>query len=142
MLRNELQHYINLRLSDGFGFLESGGTTIDARDPESGDLRPPERRRRAETDRVGKVRIGFLEDTEFVSSLQESNRSGEAKARPWAIEIELGKPASEQDTSKNRLSSLRSKSTQEATQQSCATSSLYLDLQRVMIDRVLRVGIL
>ena len=115
MLTTELHHYINLRLSDGFGFLEATGTTIDARDPESGDLRPPERRRRAETDRVGQVRIGFLEDADFTGALQESNRSGEAKARPWAIEIELGKPAAEQDTSRNKMSSLRSKAAQEAT---------------------------
>ncbi|EST07602.1 Centromere subunit L [Kalmanozyma brasiliensis GHG001] len=113
MLRNELQHYINLRLSDGFGFLESGGTTIDARDPGSGDLRPPERRRRADIDKVGHVRIGFLEDAEFTGALQASNRSGEARARPWAIEIELGKPAAEQD--KNKIASLRSRSAQEAT---------------------------
>lgn len=112
MLRNELQHYINLRLSDGFGFLESGGTTIDARDPESGDLRPPERRRRADTDRVGNVRIGFLEDSDFTKAFQESNRAGEGKARPWAIEIELGKPAAEQE---NRIASFRSKAAQEAT---------------------------
>lgn len=115
MLRNELQHYINLRLSDGFGFLEAAGPTIDARDPESGDLRPPERRRRADTDRVGQVRIGFLDDGEFTTALQKGNEAGEAKARPWAIEIELGKPAAEQDSSKNRLSLLRSKSAQEAT---------------------------
>ncbi|CBQ71850.1 conserved hypothetical protein [Sporisorium reilianum SRZ2] len=115
MLRNELQHYINLRLSDGFGFLEAGGTTIDARDPESGDLRPPERRRRADMDRVGQVRIGFLEDAEFTGALQAANRSGETKARPWAIEIELGKPAAEQEASKGKMTSLRSRSAQEAT---------------------------
>ncbi|TKY86791.1 hypothetical protein EX895_004432 [Sporisorium graminicola] len=115
MLRNELQHYINLRLSDGFGFLEAGGTTIDARDPESGDLRPPERRRRADIDRVGQVRIGFLEDAEFTGAMQAANRSGEPKARPWAIEIELGKPAAEQDASKSKIASLRSRNAQEAT---------------------------
>ncbi|GAC96337.1 vacuolar protein sorting-associated protein [Pseudozyma hubeiensis SY62] len=115
MLRNELRHYINLRLSDGFGFLESAGTTIDARDPESGDLRPPERRRRADIDRVGQVRIGLLEDGEFTGALQESNRSGEAKARPWAIEIELGKPAAEQEGNKAKITSLRSRAAQEAT---------------------------
>lgn len=115
MLQTELHHYINLRLSDGFGFLESAGTTIDARDPESGDLRPPERRRRAETDRVGHVRIGFLQDTEFTEALQQSNTSGDAKARPWAIEIELGKPATEEDGSRNRIASLRSRAAEEAT---------------------------
>ncbi|SAM80427.1 uncharacterized protein UBRO_02429 [Ustilago bromivora] len=117
MLRTELHHYINLRLSDGFGFLETAGPTIDARDPESGDLRPPERRRRADTDRVGHVRIGFLDDKESTEMLQEGNNGEEAKARPWAIEIELGKPAAaaEQDSSKNRLALLRSKSAQEAT---------------------------
>ena len=112
MLTNELQHYINLRLSDGFGFLESAGTTIDARDPESGDLRPPERRRRADIDKVGKVRIAFLDDAEFTGALQASNQTGEARARPWAIEIELGKPAAEQE---GKIASLRSKAAQEAT---------------------------
>ncbi|SPO23130.1 uncharacterized protein UTRI_01808 [Ustilago trichophora] len=115
MLKTELHHYINLRLSDGFGFLEAAGPTIDVRDPESGDLRPPERRRRADVDRVGHVRIGFLDDSEFTGALQATNRSGEARAKPWAIEIELGKPAAEQDTSKNKISSLRSKQAQEAT---------------------------
>lgn len=118
MLRTELHHYINLRLSDGFGFLETAGPTIDARDPESGDLRPPERRRRADTDRVGHVRIGFLDDKGSTEMLQEGKNGEEAKARPWAIEIELGKPAAaaaEQDSSKNRLALLRLKSAQEAT---------------------------
>lgn len=116
MLKNELHHYINMRLGDGFGFLEAAGPIIDARDPDSGDLRPPERRRRADTDRVGHVRIGFLEDAEFTGALQAANQSGEAKARPWAIEIELGKPAAaEQDTSRSKMSSLRSKGAQEAT---------------------------
>lgn len=115
MLQNELHHYINLRLSDGFGFLESTGTTIDTRDAESGDLRPPERRRRADIDRVGQVRIGFLEDAEFTRALQASNESGESKARPWAIEIELGKPAAAQEGAKGKITSLRSRAAQEAT---------------------------
>ncbi len=108
LLRTELRSYINLRLSDGFGFLESGGTTIDARDADSGDLRPPERRRRADTDRVGRVRIGFIDDAEFNTALQQK-----ATARAWAIEIELGKPAEEADS--NRLGALRSKAAQEVT---------------------------
>ncbi|GAC76595.1 hypothetical protein PANT_22c00105 [Moesziomyces antarcticus T-34] len=108
LLRTELRNYINLRLSDGFGFLESGGTTIDARDADSGDLRPPERRRRADADRVGRVRIGFIDDAEFNTALQQK-----ATARAWAIEIELGKPAEESES--NRLGALRSKAAQEVT---------------------------
>ncbi len=108
LLRTELRNYINLRLSDGFGFLESGGTTIDARDADSGDLRPPERRRRADADRVGRVRIGFIDDAEFNTALQQK-----ATARAWAIEIELGKPAEEAES--NRLGALRSKAAQEVT---------------------------
>ncbi|PWZ00624.1 hypothetical protein BCV70DRAFT_189123 [Testicularia cyperi] len=97
MLRSELHQYVNMRLSDGHGFLEgaTGGSMINPRDPESGDLRPPARRRRAEVNKVGKVRIGYLDDRDFVRAFQAENRSGDRQARPWIIELELGRPTSE-----------------------------------------------
>ncbi|SNX83255.1 uncharacterized protein MEPE_01961 [Melanopsichium pennsylvanicum] len=114
LLRAELQTYINMRLSEGFGFLESSGTVMNARvrDVESDDLRPLERRRRAEMDRVGGVRIGFLQDSDFIEALQRSNTTGEAKARPWVIEIELGKPAAAEQA---KINLLRFKAAQQAT---------------------------
>lgn len=102
MLRTELHQYINLRLSDGFGFLEGADATVTST-ADNGDLRPPARRRRADLDKVGKVRIGFLEDEEFSDALRDNTT-----AKAWAIEIELGKPVSaqEQDTDQATLAEL------------------------------------
>lgn len=91
MLRSELLQYINLRLSDGLGFLE-GADAVVTNTAESGDLRPSARRRRTNMDKVGKVRIGFMDDLEFNDALRKSS-----SANAWAIEIELGKPITAED---------------------------------------------
>ena len=88
MLKAELYQYVNLRLSDGLGFLEGANTISNARDTSTADFGPSSRRRRTDTGKVGKVRISYLQDQGFLSGFRAKNG-----VQPWVIELELGKPA-------------------------------------------------
>ncbi|EPQ28892.1 uncharacterized protein PFL1_03693 [Pseudozyma flocculosa PF-1] len=104
LLRAELYQYVNLRLSDGLGFLEDANTLSNARDSSSGDLIPPARRRRTDLGKVGRVRIDFVKDEDFLDGFDGSRPASdlEDQYRPWIIEMELGLPVTRDGVGSSR----------------------------------------
>ncbi|KAN0063214.1 hypothetical protein ACQY0O_004378 [Thecaphora frezii] len=95
LLRAELYQYVNLRLSDGMGFLEEVNTISNARESTTGELVPPARRRRTDMGKVGRVRIDFLTDPALLEGFEggvSASDDGKDEAKPWIIEMELGLP--------------------------------------------------